>query len=127
MLGRTDSRARLVILICILGLFGGALGVRLAYWQIGQGDDLRDKASEQLNDPAQAQAKRGDILDSTGAVLATTAYRDRLAAYPDLLSKEDREKTVAGLSQILGLDNAGRADLEETFKSDVPYAIVSRR
>ena len=102
MLGRTDSRARLVILICILGLFGGALGVRLAYWQIGQGDDLRHKASEQLDDPSQAQAKRGDILDSTGAVLATTAYRDRLAAYPDLLSSEDRGKVARVLDRRTG-------------------------
>ena len=127
MLGRTDSRTRLLALISILGLFGGALGIRLAYWQIGQGDDLRHKASEQVDDTAQAQARRGDILDSTGAVLATTAYRDRLAAYPDLVSAEDRKKTVRNLSTILGLDNAGTAALQDTFGSDVPYAIVSRR
>src|SRR5215203_750759 len=103
MLGRTDSRTRLLALVCTLILFGGALGVRLAYWQIGQGDDLRDKASEQVQDRSQVQAKRGDIRDSTGAVLATTAYRDRLAAYPDLLSAEDRTKTLRNLSVILGL------------------------
>jgi len=127
MLGRTDSRARLLALICILGLFGGALGVRLAYWQIGQGDDLRHKASQQVDDSSEAQAKRGDIIDSTGAVLATTAYRDRLAAYPDLLSAEDRHKTVRNLGEILGLDDAARTSLEHTFSSDVPYAIVSRQ
>ncbi len=128
MLGRTDSRTRLLVLICILGLFGGALGVRLAYWQIGQGDDLRHRAAEQIDDPAQAQAKRGDIVDSTGAVLATTAYRDRLAVYPDLLlDKKEREKVVANLSHILGFDAAGRANLQQTFESGAPYAIVSRR
>jgi cell division protein FtsI/penicillin-binding protein 2 len=128
MLGRTDSRTRLLVLICILGLFGGALGVRLAYWQIGQGDDLRQKAAQQLDDPAQAQARRGDIVDATGAVLATTAYRDRLAAYPDLLlTQEERDEVVANLSEILGLDAAGRANLAQTFNSDAPYSIVSRR
>ena len=128
MLGRTDSRTRLLVLICILGLFGGALGIRLAYWQIGQGDDLRHKASQQIGDPSQVQAKRGDIVDSTGAVLATTAYRDRLAAYPDLLlTDKARNKVVDNLSPILGLDSAARASLTQTFNSNVPYAIVSRR
>jgi cell division protein FtsI/penicillin-binding protein 2 len=127
MLGRTDSRTRLLVLISVLGLFGGALSVRLAYWQIGQGDDLREKASEQVDNHAQAQARRGDILDSTGAVLATTAYRDRLAAYPDLLSAKDRDKDVANLTEILGLDADARTLLQKTFNSAVPYAIVSRQ
>ena len=126
MLGRTDSRARLLILICVLGLFAGALGLRLAYWQIGQGDDLRQRAAEQLEDPAQAQTRRGEILDASGAVLATTAYRDRLAAYPDLLSRDERRTDVRLLAEILGLNDAERTILEHTFESKVPYAIVSR-
>ena len=127
MLGRTDSRVRLVLLLCVLGLFAGALGLRLAYWQIGQGDDLRRRAIEQIGEPAAAQARRGEIIDSRGTVLATTAYRDRLAAYPDLLSSEEQPRIARRLGDILGLEGQQRDALVETFESDVPYAIVARR
>ena len=43
MLGRTDSRLRLVSLLGIFGLIASLLGLRLAYWQIGQSDMLRRK------------------------------------------------------------------------------------
>jgi len=128
MLGRTDSRARLVLLLCVLGLFAGALGLRLAYWQIGQGDDLRRRATQQLDQPAAAQARRGEIVDSRGTVLATTAYRDRLAAYPDLLTNEEDQVDVAhNLGDILGLEGQQLDELIDTLGSEAPYAIVARR
>jgi len=128
MLGRTDSRARLVLLLCVLGLFAGALGLRLAYWQIGQGDDLRHRATQQLDQPAAAQARRGEIVDSRGTVLATTAYRDRLAAYPDLLTNEEDQLDVAhNLGDILGLEGQQLDELIDTLGSEAPYAIVARR
>lgn len=127
MLGRTDSRVRLILLLCFLGLFAGALGLRLAYWQIGQGDDLRRMASDQLARPGETHTRRGEILDSHGTVLATTAYRDRLAAYPDLLSRQDRPKVARHLGDILGLEGRDLDQLVDTFESAVPYAIVARR
>ncbi|MEX2548269.1 MAG: penicillin-binding protein 2 [Chloroflexota bacterium] len=110
-----------------MGLFAGALGLRLVYWQIGQGDDLRARASEQLARPGDTQARRGEIVDSNGTVLATTAYRDRLAAYPDLLNDEERPRVARRLGDILGLDGRQLDELIGTFESKVPYAIVSRR
>lgn len=127
MLGRTDSRVRLILLLCFLGLFAGALGLRLAYWQIGQGDDLRSRANEQLAHPGEAQTRRGEIVDSRGIVLATTASRDRLAAYPDLLNSEDRPKVARRLGDILGLSGAALDQLVRTFESKVSYTIVARR
>lgn len=127
MLGRTDSRARLVLLLCFFGVFAGALGLRLAYWQIGQVDDLRRRALVQLDEPALAQARRGEIVDSRGTVLATTAYRDRLAAYPDLVSPDDRPQVARRVGDILGLQGEQRDALVKTFESGVPYAIVARR
>ncbi|MEO6350345.1 MAG: penicillin-binding protein 2 [Candidatus Limnocylindrales bacterium] len=128
MLGRTDSRARLVLLLCVLGLFAGALGLRLAYWQIGQGDELRRRATQQIDLPAAAQARRGEIVDSRGTVLATTAYRDRLAAYPDLLvDPEDQLLVAHNLGDVLGLEGQQLDELVETFASEAPYAIIARR
>ena len=132
MLGRTDSRARLLLLLCFLGLFAGALTLRLAYWQIGQGDELRTLADQQLADPAEAQTRRGEIVDSGGSVLATTAYRDRLAAYPDLMNGEDRPKIARRLGEILGMNGEQIDDLISTFDGVAPdpapqYTVVARR
>ncbi len=127
MLGRTDSRVRLILLLCVLGLFAGALGLRLAYWQIGQGDDLRRRAAAQLAQPGETQTRRGEIVDSRGIVLATTAYRDRLTANPDLLNSEQRPKVARRLGDILGLNGGEIEQLVDTFVSAVPYTIVARR
>src|SRR5918992_3433307 len=111
MLGRTDSRLRLILLLSFLGLFAGALGLRLAYWQIGQADELRNVAAQQLAQETNSQTRRGQILDTHGTVLATTAYRDRLAAYPDLLSDDERPLVAQRLGQILGLEGAALDEL----------------
>src|SRR4029453_10935841 len=127
MLGRTDSRARLLLLLCFLGLSAGAITVRLAYWQIGQGDGLRALANQQLADPAEAQTRRGEIVDSRGTVLATTAYRDRLAAYPDLMNSEDRPKIARRLGEILGMNGAQVDALIATFDTAPQYTVIARR
>ena len=110
MLGRTDSPRRLLALLLVLGVFACALGGRLAYWQIAEGDALRTRAGQQAAAGQTEQIRRGEILDANGAVLATTAYRDRLVAYPDMLAEEDRTAVVAEVTQILGLDPAERAE-----------------
>src|SRR5918999_2972215 len=105
MLGRTDSRRRLIFLLCCFALVAGALGLRLAYWQLGQGDELRNLAAQQLTtDAAAGQPRRGEIVDTHGTVLATTAYRDRLAAYPDQLRAEERSRVAAAVAEILGVE-----------------------
>ena len=104
MLGRTDSRLRLVALLSIFALIASLLGLRLAYWQIGQADWLRGLAATQvLTDNQELAIERGQILDRSGNVLATTAYRDLLAAWPDLMSAEQRETVPKRLAEILGL------------------------
>jgi cell division protein FtsI/penicillin-binding protein 2 len=131
MLGRTDSRLRLVALLLVFGVIATLLGVRLAYWQLGQGPDLRRIASTQLQRPdAGEEVRRGDITDRRGDVLATTAYRDLLAAYPDLMSDGQRDQTAAGLAAILGLTAEQRAQLRSAFGSgeeSVPYLVVSKQ
>jgi cell division protein FtsI/penicillin-binding protein 2 len=128
MLGRTDSRLRLISLMCVFAVMASALMLRLAYWQVGQADDLQGKAHEQLvTADADEQIRRGEITDSSGTVLATTAYRDRLAAYPDVLNEEERPVVAQRLAAILGMSAEDEAALVTTFQSAAPYVIVSRR
>ncbi|HXQ96556.1 MAG TPA: hypothetical protein VN800_06500, partial [Candidatus Acidoferrales bacterium] len=82
MLGRTDRRGRLVAVLATFVLLATLVGVRLAYWQVAAHDQLVNLAQQQLGQPILEQATRGSIYDRTGVLLATTVYRDRLAAYP---------------------------------------------
>jgi cell division protein FtsI/penicillin-binding protein 2 len=128
MLGRTDSRLRLVALLGIFALIASMLGLRLAYWQIGQADMLRGLAAAQVLDANhELSIERGQILDRSGNVLATTAYRDLLAAYPDLMSVEQRKAVPARLAEILGLTAQQEAELAARFTPDRAYVIVARQ
>ncbi|HEY8134690.1 MAG TPA: penicillin-binding protein 2 [Candidatus Limnocylindrales bacterium] len=128
MLGRTDSRLRLVALLGIFALIASLLGLRLAYWQIGQSDMLRGLAAAQVLRPGEGRAiERGQILDRGGNVLATTAYRDLLAAYPDLMSDEQRETIPARLAEILNMSDQQTTELTARFTADRPYVIVARQ
>lgn len=127
MLGRSDSRARLVALLLVMAVFAGLLGVRLAYWQVGEAADLRRKAEAQLHRPSESEIRRGDIYDRRGTLLATTAYRDLLAAHPDLMPADHRAGIAGRLADLLDLDDDQREQLIERFESNVPYVIVARR
>jgi cell division protein FtsI/penicillin-binding protein 2 len=128
MLGRTDSRLRLVALLVVLATMASLLGLRLAYWQITQADELRRLAAAQLlSADDEERIERGEITDRRGVVLATTAYRDLLAAYPDMMTDEERDSTVAGLAQILELDATATASLRSQFTDERPYLIIDRR
>ncbi|CAN5733464.1 penicillin-binding protein 2 [soil metagenome] len=127
MLGRTDSRLRLVALLVGMVLLAGALGARLAYWQIDQGADLRRLAAGQLTRPEAEEIRRGDITDSRGTLLATTAYLDLLAAHPDLIARASQAPMARKLAALLGFSPEQEQQLIERFESNVPYVIVARR
>jgi cell division protein FtsI/penicillin-binding protein 2 len=127
MLGRTDSRLRLVALLVLMVLFAGALSARLAYWQIDQGDNLRRLAAAQLERFEAEEIRRGDITDSRGTLLATTAYLDLLAAHPDLMARDSQARIARELAAVLGFSSQQEQQLVERFESNVPYVIVSRR
>src|SRR5215213_7996310 len=127
MLGRTDKRLRLVALLVAMAVAASALTVRLAYWQLGEGDRLRDIAESQLARPIRAELRRGDITDRTGTLLATTAYRDRLVAYPDLMPDDQRESIARQLAALVGMGSADRTALIDSFGPQTPYVTVARR
>src|SRR6187397_1463536 len=127
MLGRTDSRRRLIVLMLTMVVIASALGGRLAYWQLAEGDQLRAMADAQLARPVQAEQRRGDITDRSGTLLATTAYRDRLVAYPDLVPADKRDAVAGQLAALVGLTGADRDALFQAFHDAKSYVTVARR
>ncbi|HSL32203.1 MAG TPA: hypothetical protein VK871_01060, partial [Candidatus Limnocylindrales bacterium] len=98
MLGRTDSRRRLLFLLITFVVAGSALLTRLAYWQVTQRDRLAAEAFAQTTMRQETPSRRGDIFDRTGVVvLATTVDRERLAAMPSELTSRRRREVAEEL------------------------------
>ena len=126
MLGRTDRRLRLVILLLVLVVGAGALVVRQAYWAIVRAPQLVDLATQQTQATETIAVQRGAIYDRTGKVLlAGTAYRDQLVAYPDQLTALQVAHEADTLTAILGLDDADAATLRQKLSSGAAYVVLS--
>jgi cell division protein FtsI/penicillin-binding protein 2 len=125
MLGRTDSRRRLLVLLVVFVIGSLALTARLAYWQVVDRERLASEALAQTTLKLETATKRGDVYDRTGTVvLATSVQRERLAAAPDQLTPERRRATVAELTRILGLDEAAAIVIRDRLASDSKYLIL---
>jgi cell division protein FtsI (penicillin-binding protein 3) len=127
MLGRTDRRSRLLLLLAGFLVIAGLLAARLAYWQVVRGADMRADAMAQLERSVTQPSVRGDIFDRSGTVvLATTTYRDLLAAYPARIDPDDRERVASELARILELDVETAEEVRETLHRGGEYAVLIR-
>jgi cell division protein FtsI/penicillin-binding protein 2 len=126
MLGRTDSRGRLLSLLAVMLLVSTGMGARLAYWQINQHDQLSALAARESNSQRSITAKRGTIYDRTGTiVLAETIYQYRIVADLHGLSEADRKRDATALADYLGLDPGPEATLRQDMESDGYYVILA--
>ncbi len=127
MLGRTDSRIRLLVLLIVFAIGSLALASRLAYWQVLEDEFLVSKAAAQTTVRIETPSRRGDVFDRSGTVaLATTLDRYRLAAAPSEMTPDEREATAAQLTLLLGLDAERQATLRANLASDRPYVVIAR-
>ena len=125
MLGRTDRRGRLVAVLATFVLLATLAGMRLAYWQVAAHNQLVDIAQQQLGNPIEEQATRGSIYDRTGVLLATTVYRDSLAAYPSKIPVGERAGMAARLASLLQLDPISSAALAAKLDSTASYVVLA--
>lgn len=75
------TQKRIRIIIFFIPIFALLLSARLFYWQIIRGPGLQTEASRQHETTTYLKAKRGDILDSEGNVLAGTKNLYHLYVY----------------------------------------------
>ena len=127
MLGRTDSRRRLLFLLVLFGVGSLALVTRTLYWQVLRGDELIARAAAQTSVRIEIGARRGEIYDRSGTVLlATSVARDRLVAATDHLTADQQTRTAETLTRLLELDEAAAADLRARLASGKPYVVLAR-
>jgi cell division protein FtsI/penicillin-binding protein 2 len=125
-MGRTDSRARSLLLLIVFAVVGAALLARLAYWQVGQRDRLAAEAFQQTTMREESPSRRGDIFDRSGVVvLATTIERERLVATPSEILPARRAEVAAALVTILGLQGDDAAQLIQRATSDRKYVVLA--
>jgi stage V sporulation protein D (sporulation-specific penicillin-binding protein) len=127
MLGRTDSRRRLLFFLGLFLIGTVALVARTAYWQVARGDWLMARAVAQTTVTSELPSRRGDIYDRTGVVLlATTVDRERLVAAADQIPPMKLASTGDVLVRLLDLDAEAEAELRARLASGRPYVILRR-
>ena len=127
MLGRTDSRRRLLILIVAFAVAGASLVGRLAWWQVVRGTELAADAHRQTTIREEQPSRRGTIYDRSGTVvLATSVDRYRLIGSPRGIDLADRQKTGQAVVALLGLEGQAAADLVAKMTSDRGYILLTR-
>lgn len=93
-----------VIVMLIVSLFlVGAMGSRLAYLQLVQGERNRQLAENNRIRLVPKQPVRGNIFDRKGKVLASSRLSHSVFLWPVALKKDEWSQTRQRLSQLLDL------------------------
>jgi cell division protein FtsI (penicillin-binding protein 3) len=123
---RGTLRRRLVAVACAIGLWVAGIEARLVYLQIFENDELVARAERQQERTQSAPAKRGDILDRRGRVLATSVDADTIYAVPTEI--DNAADAVQRLCGALGDCTArDRAALTERLGQRKAFAYVRRQ
>ncbi|MGH9346326.1 MAG: penicillin-binding transpeptidase domain-containing protein [Vicinamibacterales bacterium] len=122
---RRTLKRRLIVAAAGLGLWTVAIEARLVYLQVVRHADLSARAERQQMRTVAAPAKRGEILDRRGRVLAYSVDAESIYAVPSEI--EQPRKAVAALCGVLEDCTAKeREALVERFSRQRAFAYVRR-
>jgi cell division protein FtsI/penicillin-binding protein 2 len=122
MLARTDSRARALVLLLAMTVVAGGISTRLVWWHVFERDRLVSMALDQLAQNQEIPARRGEIRDANGELLATSVELQSVFATPP--SIRDPGLAAALLAQVLEMP---AAELRKRLDSDQPWVWLKRR
>jgi cell division protein FtsI (penicillin-binding protein 3) len=105
---RTTLKRRLAVAAAVFALWSLAIEARLVYFQVVERDELVAAAEKQQSRTVPAPAKRGDILDRNGRLLAYSVDADTVYAVPSEIG--DANKAAAALCTALA--DCSKQDLE---------------
>ena len=118
-----NRKKRFVIVLCLYTAVFALLFCRVFYLQIIQGPSLVQRALSQWTRVTSVSAKRGDIVDRNGEVLAQSGTADTVLLYPKKIADggADAAQNVANqLAPILGMDaNTILEKAKDTTKSEI--------
>jgi cell division protein FtsI (penicillin-binding protein 3) len=123
---RITLKRRLVVAVAVLVAWSAAIEARLVYLQVGRHVDLTARAERQQLRTVETTAKRGDILDRSGRVLAYSVDADSIYAVPTDISDPD----AAAAALCGALEDCGareRQALAERIRRSRAFAYVRRQ
>jgi cell division protein FtsI (penicillin-binding protein 3) len=107
-------------------LWAGVVESRLVYLQVVRHGDLLARAERQQSHTIKAPAKRGDILDRHGRLLAYSVDADTIVAVPNGIG--DVDATTAAVCRALADCNAkDRQAMAERIRRGKYFAYISRQ
>jgi cell division protein FtsI (penicillin-binding protein 3) len=119
-------RSRLVIAAILCALWTAGIQARLLYLQVLQHDEMVARAARQSQNVLEPPARRGDILDRNGKVLAYSVDVDSVFADPSEV--EDTDKTAAMLCGALNqCDAAERQAIAKSLRRNGQFAYLARK
>ena len=123
---RPIIKRRVAIVSALLGLWVTGIEAKLVYLQIFDRADLVARAERQQERTQPAPAKRGDIVDRRGRVLATSVDADTIYAVPtEIDNAADAAKQIcAALRDCAGKD---QPSLAERLGQKRAFAYVKRQ
>lgn len=98
---KENINLRFNTLTLISYLVGIALIVQLFNLQIVNGESYREQSNTRLSRESKLEAARGDILDSSGNVLATSKMGFSLELYKTKINDEDLNNSILKLVNVL--------------------------
>ena len=123
---RRVLKGRIVFAAAILGCWAAAIEARLVVLQVVQHDELVERAARQQMQTRVLAAKRGDIVDRKGRVLATSVDADTIYAVPSAIG--DEAATVRTLCAALrDCDSRERLELLDKLKKHRHFEYVRRQ
>jgi cell division protein FtsI (penicillin-binding protein 3) len=123
---RTTLKKRVTVAFCVLLAWSAAIEARLVYLQVFRHADLAARADRQQSRTIAAPAKRGEILDRSGRILARSVDADTIYAVPTELG--DPDEAAATLCRALrDCEPADRRALAERIRKGKHFAYVRRQ
>lgn len=123
---RPTIERRVVVAAAILGLWTLGIEARLVFLQVYSHEELTQRAERQYLRTVDAPAKRGEIFDRRGHLLAYSVDADTIYAVPHEI--ENPSRTAAALcGAIDDCSPKDRAALMERLSGDRAFTYVKRR
>ncbi len=115
----------IILLVIIIVLGFGVVAGRLLYLQTYMSEELQQKAVEQQLADTSISAKRGNIYDRNGNILAQSVSVWNIVIAPANLNNDKERQIVArGLSEILDVD---KNEIYEKTKQKNYYTIIKKK
>jgi cell division protein FtsI (penicillin-binding protein 3) len=123
---RTTIRSRLVVAAAAFALWTAGIEARLLYLQVYQHSDMVARAARQRMNTLDAPARRGDILDRNGKVLAYSVDADSIFADPTEVKDPDRTATLV-CRALERCDASERQTIAKSLRRSGQFVYIARK